>query len=94
VVAEHRREDSYDTVDWLISQGWSNQKVGSAGCSYLGETQVILAAAKHPNHVAAVPMSAASGFYMPGRAWQSFSGGVFELAQTAGWFAASGSQLF
>jgi putative CocE/NonD family hydrolase len=94
VVAMGRREDGYDTVDWLVSQEWSNGKVGSAGCSYLGETQVVLAAAKHPNHVAAIPMSAASGFYAPGRAWSSFDGGVFELAQTAGWFASNGTQVF
>jgi len=94
VVATNRREDGSDTLDWLVAQSWSNGKVGSAGCSYLGETQVVLSAVKHPNHVAAIPMSAASGFYSPGRAWQSFSGGVFELAQSAGWFAASGTKVF
>ncbi len=94
IVAKNRREDGYDTLDWLISQPWSNQKIGTAGCSYLGETQVVLAAAKHPNHLAAIPMSAASGYYAPGRAWQSFSGGAFELGQTAGWFASNGSQVF
>ena len=94
VVATNRREDGYDTVEWLIAQEWSNQKVGTAGCSYLGETQVVLAAAKHPAHLTAIPMSPASGYYAPGRAWQSFDGGVFELAQTAGWFAGSGTQVF
>ena len=94
VVATNRREDGYDTVEWLIAQDWSNQKVGTAGCSYLGETQVVLAAAKHPAHLTAIPMSPASGYYAPGRAWSSFDGGVFELAQTAGWFAGSGTQVF
>ena len=94
VVATNRREDGYDTVEWLIAQNWSNQKVGTAGCSYLGETQVVLAAAKHPAHVTSIPMSPASGYYAPGRAWSSFDGGVFELAQTAGWFAGSGTQVF
>ncbi len=94
VVARNRREDGYDTVEWLIAQDWSNQKVGTAGCSYLGETQVVLAAAKHPAHLTAIPMSPASGYYAPGRAWSSFDGGVFELAQTAGWFAGSGTQVF
>ena len=94
VVATNRREDGYDTVEWLIAQDWSNQKVGTAGCSYLGETQVVLAAAKHPAHVTSIPMSPASGYYAPGRAWSSFDGGVFELAQTAGWFAGSGTQVF
>jgi putative CocE/NonD family hydrolase len=94
VIATGRREDGYDTLDWLIAQDWSNQKVATAGCSYLGETQVVLAAAKHPNHLAAVPMSPASGYYTPGRAWEAFDGGVFELGQTAGWFAGSGTKVF
>jgi len=94
VIATGRREDAYDTLDWLIAQDWSNQKVATAGCSYLGETQVVLAAAKHPNHLAAVPMSPASGYYTPGRAWEAFDGGVFELGQTAGWFAGSGTKVF
>jgi hypothetical protein len=56
--------------------------------------QLTLAAARHPNHVAAFPMASASGYYTPGRAWMSFDGGVFELAQTAGWFFNSGSEVF
>jgi putative CocE/NonD family hydrolase len=94
IVATQRREDGSDTLDWLAAQTWSNQKIGTAGCSYLGETQVVMAATNHPKHTAAIPMSAASGYYAPGRAWQSFSGGVFELAQTAGWFVSNGSQIF
>lgn len=93
-VATGRREDGVDTVDWLIKQPWSNEKVGGAGCSYLGETQVVLAATRHPNFVTAIPMSGSTGFYTPGRAWSAYSGGVFELAQTAGWFAGSGTSVF
>jgi len=94
IVATGRREDGYDTLEWLIARDWSNGKVATAGCSYLGETQVVLAAAKHPAHVTSIPMSPASGYYAPGRAWESFDGGVFELGQTAGWFAGNGTQVF
>ena len=94
VVAENRREDGIDTIDWLIEQPWSSKKVATAGCSYLGETQIVLAATRHPNLVTAIPMSAATGLYVPGRAWSSYDGGVFELAQTAGWFAGSGTNVF
>lgn len=90
---EHNRNDGYDTVEWLTSQSWSNQRLGTTGCSYLGEVQLVLAATRHPNHVAAFPMAPASGYYAPGRAWSSFDGGVFEFAQTAGWFYYSGSQI-
>jgi putative CocE/NonD family hydrolase len=92
--ARNNREDGYDTVTWLTEQTWSNQLVGTAGCSYAGEVQVVLAAAQHPHHVAAVPMAGATGYYAPGRPWVSFDGGAFELAQTAGWFASSGDQFY
>ena len=87
------REDAYDTVDWIIDQPWSNKKVGTAGCSYLGDTQVVLATTHHPNHLAAVPMASATGYLGYGRPWQAFDGGTFELAQTAGWFSGSGSEV-
>jgi len=93
-VAEGRREDGIDTLNWIIQQPWSDQQVATGGCSYLGETQVILAATNHPNLVTGVAMSPASGYYLPGRAWQAFSGGAFELGQTAGWFAGSGSSIY
>ena len=87
------REDAYDTVDWIVEQSWSNKKVGTAGCSYLGDTQVVLATTHHPNHLAAVPMASATGYLGYGRPWQAFDGGTFELAQTAGWFSGSGSEV-
>ncbi|GHD14144.1 acylase [Halioglobus japonicus] len=89
-----RREDGIDTLDWITRQAWSNGKVATAGCSYQGESQVVLAATNHPALVTAVPMWPGSGFYAPGRAWQAWSGGVFELGQTAGWFAGSGSKVY
>jgi putative CocE/NonD family hydrolase len=92
--AMDNRNDGYDTVTWLTQQPWSSQKVGTAGCSYLGEVQLALAAERHSHHVTAVPMAAAAGYYAEGRPWVSFDGGAFELAQTAGWFADSGSQVF
>jgi len=87
------RNDAYDTVSWLTSQPWSNQKVGTAGCSSPGEAQLLLAVARHPDHVTAIPQSAASGYNIRGRPWASFDGGVFELAQTAGWFSGDPSRL-
>ena len=87
------RDDAYDTVSWLSAQPWSNQKVGSAGCSSPGEAQLLLAAARHPKHVTAIPQSAASGYNVRGRPWASFDGGVFELAQTAGWFSGDTSKV-
>jgi len=90
-VARGRREDGVDTLDWILTQPFSNGRVGLGGCSYQGETQVVLEATHHPALVVGQPQSPASGYYRPGRAWQSFSGGAFELAQTAGWFASNGT---
>ena len=89
-----RREDGIDTLDWIVKQPWSNGKVALGGCSYQGETQVVLAATNHPALVTAIPMWPGSGYYAPGRAWQAFSGGAFELGQTGGWFAGSGSKVY
>ena len=93
-IAQGRREDGVDTLDWIVNQPWSNGRVGLGGCSYLGETQVVLEATQHPALITGVPKSPASGYYRPGRAWQSYSGGVFELGQTAGWFMSNGSRVF
>jgi hypothetical protein len=81
------RNDGFDTVAWLASQPWSNQKVGTSGCSSLGEAQLLLAVTQPPHLVTVVPMSAASGYNVHVRPWMSFDGGAFELAQTAGWFS-------
>ena len=78
-IARGRREDGWDTLEWILNQPWANGKIGLGGCSYLGETQIVLEATNHPSLVVGQPQSAASGYYRPGRAWQSFSGGAFEL---------------
>jgi predicted acyl esterase len=87
------RNDSYDTASWLTSQPWSNQKLGTSGCSAHGEIQLALAATRHPHHVTAIPQSSAAGYNIRGRPWAGFDGGAFELAQTAGWFSGDGSRL-
>jgi predicted acyl esterase len=87
------RNDAYDTVSWLTSQTWSNQRIGTAGCSSPGEAQLLLAISRHPRHVTAIPQAAASAYNVRGRPWASFDGGVFELAQTAGWFSGDPRKL-
>lgn len=87
------RNDATDTVDWIASQPWSDGKIGTMGCSYLGDNQVVLAAARNRHHLAAVPMASTTGYLGRGRPWEAFDGGVFELAETAGWFAEYGSEV-
>ena len=86
------REDGYNMVSWVAEQPWSNGKVGTFGCSYRGETQITLAAERHPNHVASIPMAPSAAYDPGGRPWTAFDGGAFELAQTAGWFMSGRSE--
>ena len=76
-------EDGYDTITWIADQPWSNGKIGTYGCSYLGEDQIVLAKKKHPKHTAMI-LEAAGGAI--GSANNSYGylglyeGGVFRLA--------------
>jgi len=88
------RQDGYDTVEWLVDQPWSSGKVGTYGCSYLGEVQYELAAMRHPAHIAAIPQSGAS-LYTGGH-WWGFgfrNAGAFELATALSWNRSAGGQV-
>ena len=87
------RNDATDIVEWIVAQPWSDGKIGTMGCSYLGETQLTLAATRNPHQLATVPMASTTGYLSPGRPWEAFDGGVFELAETAGWLAEFGSEV-
>jgi uncharacterized protein len=80
------RNDGYDAVEWLVSQPWSNGRVGTYGCSRLGITQYMLAAERHPAHVAMIPQ-AGDGAVGPSR-----EGGAFPLSMAVGWFAQYGAK--
>lgn len=87
--------DGAATLDWIARQPWSNGKVGTFGCSALGELQFTLARARHPAHVAMIAQGAGGGIgsaqgqyaYFGG-----FEGGIPELASIAAWFAKHGSK--
>ncbi len=80
-------EDGFDTVEWIAKQKWSNGKVGTYGCSYLGESQMQLAARRHPAHAAAIIQGAGGAYGGGGRqmgGW--FSGGVLDLRSAFEYF--------
>jgi hypothetical protein len=86
-------EDGAATLDWITRQPWSNGKVGTFGCSALGETQYVLARLNHPAHRAMVPSGAggAVGSLLGEYGYFGvFEGGVFQLASGFGWFADHG----
>ena len=81
-------EDGYDTVGWLSAQPWSNGKVGTFGCSYLGDVQIMQATARHPNLAAMIPQAAGSSLGAARNRYHQFGvrlGGAFELAAAVGW---------
>jgi putative CocE/NonD family hydrolase len=50
----YEREDGSDTIDWIISQDWSNGDVGMWGASYLGYVVMAASTSGHPNLKAVV----------------------------------------
>jgi len=72
--------DGVATLDWISRQPWSNGKVGTFGCSALGETQLVLARKGHPAHVAMIPSGAGGAIGTLQRRYGYFGlyeGGVF-----------------
>ena len=94
-VQSHDRIDGYDTVEWAANQPWSTGKIGTFGCSYLGEVQILLAGARHPKHLAAIPQAAAGGLGSAGGYWSAFGqyeSGVPGLSSGFGWFLGAGAK--
>ncbi|MFT4103019.1 MAG: CocE/NonD family hydrolase [Burkholderiaceae bacterium] len=88
-------DDGRATLDWIVAQPWSNGRVGTYGCSALGETQLILGATRHPALRAMVPQSAGGGVGSAGGRYGYFGvfeGGIPLLSSAAGWFFSNGAK--
>lgn len=86
--------DGVTTLDWIARQPWSNGKVGTFGCSALGETQLVLARRGHPAQAALIASGAGGAIgSLSGRFgyFGLFEGGVFQLASGFGWFVENGT---
>ncbi|MEO8453147.1 MAG: CocE/NonD family hydrolase, partial [Gemmatimonadota bacterium] len=89
-------KDGYDTIDWIVKQPWSTGKVGTYGCSYLGEVQYLLSKMRHPAHLAMIPQAAsgatgpAGGFYTD---FGAYEGGALTLSTVFGWFSYAGHKV-
>jgi putative CocE/NonD family hydrolase len=53
-------QDGYDTLAWIAEQHWCNGKVGTAGGSYAGQTQMLLAPTRPPSLACCFVREAAS----------------------------------
>ena len=91
VMAADDTRDGYDAVDWLAKQPWSTGKVGTYGCSYLGEVQYQQARLQHPALRAMIPQGAGPTEY---RYFGVTDGGAMELAAIVGWFRERGSKIY
>lgn len=87
--------DGAATLDWIAAQPWSDGTVGTVGCSAMGESQLPLAALRHPAHRAMIALGAGGaagsveGLY---NAFGMFEGGVPTLSAGFGWFTQSGGK--
>ncbi len=84
--------DSYDTIEWLSKQPWSNGKVGALGCSSSAEEQHKMNAMHHPAFAAAVPRGSGAGIGRIGpynEMGNHYRGGVFQNFWLS-WYHAAG----
>ncbi|MGE0552742.1 MAG: CocE/NonD family hydrolase [Gemmatimonadales bacterium] len=85
--------DGYDTIDWIVQQPWSTGKVGTYGCSYLGEVQYLVSKRRHPALIAMIPQSASGAVGSAGGYYTNFGtyeGGALTLSTIFGWFGVAG----
>jgi putative CocE/NonD family hydrolase len=88
-------DDGVRTLDWIVAQPWSNGRVGTFGCSALGETQFVLARKNHPAHRAMTASGAGGAAGTVGGRYGYFGlfeGGVIQLASGLGWFVTHGAK--
>jgi uncharacterized protein len=82
-------KDGAETVAWAASQAWSTGKVGTYGCSYLGEDQIEMSKLRVPEHRAMIAQAAGGAF----RYADLMDGGVMKLSFAAGWMRGNGAKV-
>jgi len=89
--------DGYDTVDWLAKQPWSTGRIGTYGCSDLGDAQVWMAPTRHPALKAMIPQASGSVLGSADNVYRYFgiyNGGALQLAAGVGWMIGNGSKVY
>ena len=87
--------DGYDTTDWLSKQSWSSGNIGTYGCSYVGDVQILQAQLRHPNLKAMIPQAAGSSIGAAGDRYYYFGArkaGNMDFASGLGWFSNEGNK--
>ena len=78
--------DGYDAFSWISSQEWSNQKIGTIGCSSTAEWQMAVASLDHPAHTTLVPQGFGAGVGKIGNLYEQgnwFRGGAQQMLFTS-----------
>lgn len=91
------QRDFGTVTDWISAQRWSNQRIGTFGCSYLGEIQLIQSGAGNPHLKAMLPEASSGGTGSAEGRYRYFSGvmgGAYELEMASRWFPTVGSIIF
>lgn len=73
--------DGYDMVETAANQSWSSGKVGMAGISYSGISQLFAAGTRPPHLAAITPMSPTTDLY----SGTGYPGGIFNQGFALGW---------
>lgn len=68
-----RRQDGYDTVEWIATQPWSTDKIGTFGRGSSGFTQILLSASAPPHLTAQYIIATPYNFH----AHAAYPGGAF-----------------
>ena len=87
--------DGCDTTDWLSKQSWSTGKIGTYGCSYVGDVQILQAELRHSNLTAMIPQAAGSSIGAAGNRYYFFGArkaGNMDFASGLGWFSNEGNK--
>ncbi len=74
-------KDGAEIIDWIISQDWSDQEVGSMGVSYSGTTAEFLTFNQHPNLKAVIVMYSLFDVYDD----IAYPGGIFQYHFVNDW---------
>ena len=87
-VSANDTRDGSDLLDWIAAQTWSTGKIGTYGCSYVGEDQIELSKVRNPRHSAMIAQAAGGAYRYAGL----MTGGALELAMASEWFYANGNK--
>lgn len=90
-------DDGAETIEWLGKQVWSTGRVGTYGCSSLGDFQILEAQRRPPALKAMIPQASFATIGSAGGQYKYFgvrTGGAVTLAQNISWFYEAGSKIF